>query len=142
MAGRQWKRVKWEISAPVGKAASIALMQPYFDSLGNSTSEIVEIPASLLTPTQYRFTLSVTNWFGESSIFSVITEVSSNTDTPTVLILGAQPLRVKVMVRTYVLTCLRTSFHTRFRQKCMLRCQCVANMAFHRFITEITLLCN
>ena len=106
--GRQWERVKWEVSAPSGNTASVALLLSYLESVGNTTSEIVTIPGMILAPTQYKLTLTVSNWFGLDSIFSVMTEVSSNTDTPTALILGAQPIRVAVMVCS--MTCIRAVY--------------------------------
>ena len=95
------------MSAPattvVGSAASVATIQSYLNSIGNSTSEVVTIPGRLLAPNRYSLTLYVTNWFLASSLFTVYAEVSSNTDTPTALILGANSKRVPVMVRTSIL---------------------------------------
>ena len=86
--GRPWTRVLWDVSSDTASAQSIALARSILRDTGNSTSSLIVIPSGVLKSAKYQITLSLTNWFGISRVFSADFAVSSSTDTPTVNILG------------------------------------------------------
>jgi len=59
----------------------------------NTTTDTIVIPASALNVTAYVFTLTLTNWFGNTKVQSAAVRVSDQIDLPIVSVLGA-PRRV------------------------------------------------
>ena len=78
---------------------SIAAVRSILQIEGNSTSNPIVIPSTVLESAKYQVTLLLTNWFGASRVLSLDFTVSSTTDTPSVNILGERSRTIRVHQR-------------------------------------------
>jgi hypothetical protein len=87
--GRAWTSVVWTVSAASG--ASTTAIQ----ALLSGTTSMVTVPKALLPSDRYTLSLTVTNFFGQSSSASATFTVDGNPNLPIISILG--PATVKTV---------------------------------------------
>eukprot|EP00600_Ochromonadales_sp_CCMP1393_P013314 CAMPEP_0175001460 /NCGR_PEP_ID=MMETSP0005-20121125/3143_1 /TAXON_ID=420556 /ORGANISM="Ochromonas sp., Strain CCMP1393" /LENGTH=627 /DNA_ID=CAMNT_0016256343 /DNA_START=573 /DNA_END=2452 /DNA_ORIENTATION=- len=93
-AGRDWESVSWVVFS-AQDSDTAANIESFLNLNVSDITQTVTIPASLFTSAGYSFSLTLMNAFGASGSATVLFELASNPNLPSLTILGSSSVRIK-----------------------------------------------